>query len=99
MGKSAVSLYATPEAFGRASFAAMDVLRRTMGSALGAFGLDPDECPHRIVDFGPHWLLRDYGGHHTNLSLLLITTPIKTADVWGFFPSLKAGRDLLRDGV
>ena len=99
MGKSAVSLYATPEAFGRASFAAMDVLRRTLGSALGAFGLDPDECPHRIVDFGPHWLLRDYGGHDTSLSLLIIATPIKRAYVWDLAPSVSAVRYFLREGL
>src|SRR5262249_59384637 len=98
MGKAAGSLYATPEAFGRASFAAMDVLRRTLGSALGAFGLDPDECPHRIVDFGPHWLLRDYGGHDTSLSLLIIATPIKRAYVWDRAPSVSAGRYFFREG-
>ncbi len=41
----AASLGATPDTFGRVPFAAMDILRRALGNALGAFGLDPDECP------------------------------------------------------
>ena len=53
VGKSAASLDATADALNRASFATVDVLRRALGHALGAFGLDPDECPYRIVGFGP----------------------------------------------
>ena len=71
------SLEATPGTFGRASFAMMDILRRALGHALGAFGLGPDECPYRIVAFGPHWRLRDYGGDDRSLSLLVVATPIK----------------------
>ena len=81
MGESTASLDATADALGRASFATVDVLRRALGHALGAFGLDPDECPYRIVGFGPHWRLRDYGGDDRSLSLLIVATPIKRAYV------------------
>jgi poly[(R)-3-hydroxyalkanoate] polymerase subunit PhaC len=93
------SLGATPDAFGRASFAAMDILRRALGHALGAFGLDPDECPHRIVGFGPHWRLRDYGGQDTSLSLLIVAAPIKRAYIWDLAPSVSAVRYCLREGL
>jgi len=93
------SLDATPDAFGRASFAMMDILRRALGHALGAFGLDPDECPYRIVDFGPHWSLRDYGGHDRSLSLLIVAAPIKRAYIWDLAPSVSAVRYCLRAGL
>ena len=99
MGKSTASLDATPDAIGRASFAAMDVLRRALGHALGAFGLDPDECPHRIVGFGPHWRLRDYGGDDRSLSLLIVATPIKRAYIWDLAPSVSAVRYCMRAGL
>ena len=99
MGESAASLDATPDAFGRASFAMMDILRRALGHALGAFGLDPDECTYHIVGFGPHWSLRDYGGHNTSLSLLIVTAPIKRAYIWDLAPSVSAVRYCMRAGL
>lgn len=99
MGESTASLDATPNAFGRASFATMDILRRALGSALGAFGFDPDECPHRIVDFGPHWRLRDYGGHKRSSSLLVVATPIKRAYIWDLAPSVSAVRYCMQAGL
>jgi polyhydroxyalkanoate synthase len=99
VGESTASLDATPNAFGRASFATMDILRRALGSALGAFGLDPDECPHRIVDFGPHWRLRDYGGHKRSSSLLVVATPIKRAYIWDLAPSVSAVRYCMQAGL
>ena len=93
MGESA------PDAFGRASFATVDVLRRALGHALGAFGLDPDECPYRIVGFGPHWRLRDYGGDDRSLSLLIVATPIKRAYIWDLAPSVSAVRYCIRAGL
>jgi polyhydroxyalkanoate synthase subunit PhaC len=95
----AASLGATPDAFGRASFAAMDILRRALGNALGAFGLDPDECPYRIVSLGPHWRLRDYGGDDTSLSLLIVAAPIKRAYIWDLAPSVSAVRYCMREGL
>jgi polyhydroxyalkanoate synthase len=77
----------------------MDVLRRALGNALGAFGLDPDECPYRIVGFGPQWRLRDYGGHDTSLSLLIVAAPIKRAYIWDLAPSVSAVRYCLRAGL
>jgi poly[(R)-3-hydroxyalkanoate] polymerase subunit PhaC len=99
VGESAASLDATPDAFGRASFATMDILRRTLGHALGAFGLDPDECPYRIVGFGPHWRLRDYGGHDTLMPLLIIAAPIKRAYIWDLAPSVSAVRYCMQEGL
>jgi len=96
---AAASLGATPDAFGRAPFAMMDILRRALGNALGAFGLDPDECPYRIGGFGPHWRLRDYGGHDTSLSLLIVAAPIKRAYIWDLAPSASAVRYCLREGL
>ena len=93
------SLEATPGAFGRAPFAAMDILRRALGNAVGAFGLDPDECPHRIVDLGPCWRLRDYGGQDTSMPLLIIAAPIKRAYIWDLAPSVSAVRYCMRAGL
>ena len=99
MGESAASLDATADALNRASFATVDVLRRALGHALGAFGLDPDECPYRIVGFGPHWRLRDYGGHDRSLSLLIIATPIKRAYIWDLAPFVSAVRYCMQAGL
>ena len=93
------SLDATPDAFGRVPFAMMDILRRSLGNALGAFGLDPDECPYRIGGFGPHWRLRDYGGHNRSLSLLIVATPIKRAYIWDLASSVSAVRYCMRAGL
>lgn len=99
MGESTASLDATSDAIGRASFATVDVLRRALGHALGAFGLDPDECSYRIVGFGPHWRLRDYGGDDRSLSLLIVATPIKRAYIWDLAPSVSAVRYCMRAGL
>ena len=99
MGESAASLGATADALNRASFATVDVLRRALGHALGAFGLDPDECPYRIVGFGPHWRLRDYGGHDRSLSLLIVATPIKRAYIWDLAPLVSAVRYCMQAGL
>ena len=93
------SLEATLGTFGRAPFAAIDILRRALGNGLGAFGLDPDECPYRIVGFGPHWRLRDYGGHERSLSLLIVATPIKRAYIWDLVPSVSAVRYGMQAGL
>jgi polyhydroxyalkanoate synthase len=95
----AASLDATPDTFGRASFAAMDILRRALGHAFGAFGLDPDECPYRIVGLGPHWRLREYGGHGTSVPLLIIAAPVKRAYIWDLAPSVSAVRYCIQEGL
>jgi len=99
VGESAASLDATPNALGRASFAMMDIMRRAQGHALGAFGLDPDECPYRIVGVRPHWRLRDYGGHDRSLSLLIVAAPIKRAYIWDLAPSVSAVRYCMQAGL
>src|SRR5262245_45524746 len=98
VGESTASLDATVGAFGRASFATVDVLRRALGHALGTFGLDPDECPYRIFGVGPHWRLRDYGGHDRSLSLLIVAAPIKRAYIWDLAPSVSAIRYCMQAG-
>jgi len=77
----------------------MDILRRAVGHALGAFGLDPDECPFRIVGFGPHWRLRDYGGDERSSSLLVVAAPIKRAYIWDLAPSVSAVRYCKQAGL
>ena len=39
----------TLDNLGRAPFGLMDILRRAQGDAFGAFGLDPSECPYRVI--------------------------------------------------
>lgn len=86
-------------AFCRAQFGLSDILRRAQGNAVGALGLDPDECPYRVVASGPHWRLRDYGGHDTSRSLLIVAAPIKRPYIWDLAPSTSAIRHCLRDGL
>ena len=92
-----VSIDAAPDAFGRAQFAMTDIVRRAPGDALGAFGLDPSECPYRVVASGPHWRLREYADHDTSLSLLIVAAPIKQPYIWDLAPSVSAIRHCLRE--
>jgi hypothetical protein len=39
----------------RAQFDASDILRRAQGDVVGAFGLNPQECPHQITTSRAHW--------------------------------------------
>ena len=73
--------------FIRAFFGTVDVLRRTQGNLVAAFGLDPSECAYRIVASGPYWRLRDYGKHATSHSLLIVAAPIKRPYIWDLTPS------------
>jgi hypothetical protein len=43
------------DALRRAQFGVADVLRRTQGNAIGAFGLDPSECAYRVVASDSYW--------------------------------------------
>ncbi len=85
------------EAFGRAQFALLDVLRRSRGDAVGAFGLGPSECSYQVIRSGPHWRLRDYGGGAP--SLLIVAAPIKRPYIWDLAPSASAIRCCLREGL
>ncbi len=87
------------EAFGRAQFALLDVLRRSRGDAVGAFGLGPSECSHLIIASGSHWRLRDYGGGDGSRSLLIVAAPIKRPYIWDLAPSASAIRCCLREGL
>lgn len=86
------------DALRRAQFGLTDVIRRAQGNALGAFGLDPDECPYRIVASGPCWRLRDYAdaGHDNSPALLIVAAPIKRPYIWDLAPSVSAIRCCLR---
>lgn len=94
-----VSIVARLDAFGRSQFAVVDILRRAQGSALGAFGLRPEECPYRTVDQGPHWRLRDYGGHDASSPTLIVAAPIKRPYIWDLTPSVSAIRCCLQEGL
>ena len=100
MQNQTVSMDAMLDDLRRAQFAMMDVLRRTQGNALGAFGLSPTECPYRIVASGQHWRLRDYAEHETSSSfppLLIVAAPIKRPYIWDLAPSASAIRYCLRE--
>lgn len=92
----ASSIDAALDAFQRARFAMIDVMRRAQGDAFGAAGLDPIECSYRVVASGSHWRLRDYGGHAAASSLLIVAAPIKRPYIWDLVPSVSALRHCLR---
>jgi polyhydroxyalkanoate synthase subunit PhaC len=87
------------DALNRAQFDVSDVIRRAQGDLVGAFGLDPSECPYRIITSHPHWRLRDYGGEDQSPSLLVIAAPIKKPYIWDLTPSTSAIRFCLRQGL
>jgi polyhydroxyalkanoate synthase subunit PhaC len=84
--------------FHRGQFEIADILRRAQGNAVGALGLDPSECPFRIIASGPHWRLRDYGDAASH-SLLIIAAPIKRPYIWDLTPAASAIRCCLRHGL
>ena len=47
-------------ALSRAQFDVSDVIRRAQGDLVGAFGLNPSECPYRTITSRSHWRLRDH---------------------------------------
>ena len=83
----------------RAQFDVSDILRRAQGDVVGAFGLDPQESPHQIITSRAHWRLRDYGGTHRSLSLLIIAAPIKRPYIWDLAPSISAISFCLHQGL
>lgn len=87
------------DAFRRAQFDMTDTLRRAQGDAIGAFGLDPSECPYRIITSAPHWRLREYGGHDTSRPLLVVAAPIKRPYIWDLAPSASAVGYCLQQGL
>jgi poly[(R)-3-hydroxyalkanoate] polymerase subunit PhaC len=91
-----VSMDAALDPF-RAQFAVADIVRRVQGNALGAFGLSPTECRHRIVASGSYWRLRDYADQDTSTSLLIVAAPIKRPYIWDLAPSVSAVRHCIRE--
>lgn len=90
----------TLDAYRRAQFAFADVLRRAQGDAVGALGLDPQECVHRVIASGPHWRLRDYGSHmRSDRPLLVIAAPIKRPYIWDLARGTSAIRHCLGQGL
>ena len=86
-------------ALSRAQFDVSDVIRRAQGDLVGAFGLDPSECPYRIITSHSYWHLRDYGGEDQSPSLLIIAAPIKKPYIWDLTPSTSPIRFCLRQGL
>jgi polyhydroxyalkanoate synthase subunit PhaC len=87
------------DALNRAQFGVSDVVRRAQGDLIGAFGLDPSECPYRIITSHSYWRLRDYGGEDQSPSLLIIAAPIKRPYIWDLTPSTSSIRFCLRQGL
>jgi polyhydroxyalkanoate synthase len=82
----------------RALFSMNDLLRRTQGRTLEAFGLGPKECPYEVVASGAFWRLRDYGKPDGGQSVLVVAAPIKRPYIWDLAPSASAIRYILRQG-
>ena len=78
---------ATLNDLSRAPFGLSDVFRRAQGNAFGALGLDPSECPYRVIASGSHWRLRDYGADDTSATVLVVAAPIKRPYIWDLAPS------------
>lgn len=92
MAAESVPIDALLDACGRTQFGITDILRRAQGYALGAFGLDPNECPYRVIASGPFWRLRDYTENDTSQSLLIVAAPIKRPYIWDLTPAASAVR-------
>lgn len=80
-------------------FGMTDVLRRTQGNVVAAFGLGPRECAYQVVASGPYWRLRDYGDHETSHSLIIVAAPIKRPYIWDIAPSASVIGYCLRQGL
>ncbi len=87
------------DALNRAQFDVTDVIRRAQGDLIGAFGLDPSECPYRVIISHPHWRLRDYGGEDQSPFLLIIAAPIKRPYIWDLTPATSSIGFCLRQGL
>jgi polyhydroxyalkanoate synthase len=72
----------------RVQFALSDVVRSAQGNALGALGLDPVECDHRLVASGAFWHLRDYGPDDAQSVSLIVAAPIKRPYIWDLAPAV-----------
>ncbi len=98
MERRGSSIIADLGALYRAPFMIGDILRRAQSEAIGAFGLNPQECPYRIAASGTHWHLRDYAAQPTSQSLLIVAAPIKRPYIWDLAPRVSAISRCLREG-
>lgn len=96
-----VSIAVALDALRRAQFGLTDIVRRAQGNALGAFGLNPDECPYRIIGSGPCWRLRDYAdaGRDGCPAFLIVAAPIKRPYIWDLAPWVSTIRYCLRQNL
>ena len=94
-----IPIDAALDACGRIQFGIADILRRAQGHAFGAFGLDPNECPYRVIASGPFWRLRDYTTDEATQSLLIVAAPIKRPYIWDLAPTASAIRYCLRQNL
>lgn len=99
MVAQSVPIAAALDAYGRTQFSIADILRRAQGHAFGAFGLNPNECPHQVIALGPFWRLRDYTKNDTARSLLIVAAPIKRPYIWDLTPTASAIRYCLGQGL
>lgn len=98
MQSQTASIDAALEAARRALFAVTDMLRQAQGNAIAALGLDPDECPFRVIASGPFWRLREYGGQGAQ-RLMIVAAPIKRPYIWDLSPSVSAIRHCMRQDM
>jgi polyhydroxyalkanoate synthase subunit PhaC len=87
------------DALNRAQFDVSDVIRRAQGDLVGAFGLNPSECPYQTITSRSHWRLSNYGGQDQSPSLLIIAAPIKKPYIWDLTPATSPIRFCLRQGL
>jgi polyhydroxyalkanoate synthase subunit PhaC len=80
-------------------FGIADTLRRAQRHVFGAFGLDPIECPYRVIASGPFWRLRDYTKNEASQSLLIVAAPIKRPYIWDLTRTASAIRYCLGLGL
>jgi polyhydroxyalkanoate synthase len=99
MPAHALATPALVEPLWRIQFAALDVMRRAQGQALGAAGFDPSELPYRVIAAGDYWRLRDYASADTSLSLFIVAAPIKRPYIWDLTPTVSAIRYCIDRGL
>jgi poly(3-hydroxyalkanoate) synthetase len=79
----------------------MDEARRRVGRALDAFGLGPQETPHRVVAEMPGARLRAYHDQERadGPVLFIIPAPFKKAYLWDLLPEVSVVRRCLAGGL
>ncbi|MGI9382078.1 MAG: alpha/beta fold hydrolase [Methyloligellaceae bacterium] len=80
-------------------FAWADIVRRSQGEVLRAFGYGPEECSYRVLASGAGWRLRHYDGPAAGPALLIVAAPIKRPYIWDLTPSVSTVRTCLDRGI